>query len=65
MTDLRVIFEDPDFPSSYEFSQHAVLNGTNVGGTDPTTTAIRIASGNSANGQTDTDNAYMSATIFE
>lgn len=51
--------------AAYEFSNLVILNTSTVGGTDPTTTAIRLASGNCSNGQTDADNPYISVAIFE
>jgi len=64
-TTPSVVFGSTGASSTYEFAQQAILNGSTVGGTDPTTSSIRIATGHTGNGQTDQDCAYVSVAIFE
>lgn len=60
-----LVFGSTGQSSTYEFGNQAIVNNTTVGGTNPTTSAIRVATGNTATGSTDQDNAYVSVAIFE
>lgn len=58
-----LVFGNTGLNTTYDVSEVVVVNGSQIGGTDPTTTAIRLQSG--GGGSTDRDNQYISVAIFE
>lgn len=60
-----IVFGQTGPNATFEFNLQVVVYDSSIGGTDPTTSSINIAAGNTSDGQTWLDCDYTSVAIFE